>query len=207
MNKLEYIFLFGHRKQHFKNGSCSILESVLKGKGISSKQSYFAKILKQQVAVRYGLDFEQMESEEYKKSKPKHLGGLSVRDVLLKEGCFARSIWQNTWALPLYNELLLSDATVGMCSDFRFPNEYSCFDECFDLIDNRSSVSLRKPKVIKVLVHRPTGIFASDGADDQLPDIDPSYWDYTIMNDDVSENWIVNIEKQIKNMVKSVIGI
>lgn len=204
MNKLTHIFLFGHRKQHFKNGSCTILENILSKKGIKTKQSYFAKMLKQQVSARYGLEFEKMDDDVYKNSKPLHLNGLTVREVLIKEGCFARSIWQDTWALPMYTELLLSDAEIGICSDFRFPNEYSCFDSCFDIINK--DLSLNKPKIIKVLVHRTNGKFVNDGADDQLPDIDP-YWDYIIMNNDETANWKKNIEIQIDNMVKSVLGV
>lgn len=213
MSHLTHIFLFGHRKQTGKDFSCNLLKSILSEKNIFTKQSYFAKTLKQQIADRYGLDFNKMNDDEYKKSKPPHLNGLTVRDVLIKEGCFARSIWQNTWAFPMYKDLLTEpengdsysscsynkEIRVGLCSDFRFPNEYSCFDECFNLIDVYKTLS--KPKVIKVLVHRPDGIFVNDGADDQLPDID-SYWDYRIMNDDKTANWKNNIADQLKNMIK-----
>ena len=198
-----HIFLFGHRKTHGKDISCELLRNLLLEKGIYSKQSYFAKMLKQQTSDRYGLDFDKMGDDDYKNSKPKHLNGLTVRDVLIKEGCFARSIWQNTWALPMYKELLLSEAQVGMCSDFRFPNEYSCFDECFDIVN--SNRYLTKPKVTKVLVHRPDGKFVNDGADDQLPDVDP-YWDYIIYNDDKTSNWKNNIQKQLQDMLKCYLG-
>jgi hypothetical protein len=60
---------------------------------------------------------------------------------------------------------------------------------------------MEKPKIVKVLVHRPNGKFVNDGADDQLPDLDP-YWDFTIMNDDTTENWKKNLDKQLKNMLE-----
>ena len=203
---LEYIFLFGHRKQHGKDTSVNLMLDELQRRKISCRSVYFAEKLKSQVCERYGLEFKRMGDEDYKNSKPEHLNGLSVRDVLIKEGCGARAIWQNVWAFPVYTELLMSGSRVGLISDFRYPNECSCFNECFDIINKtKARTAFKKPKLIKVLVHKPNGKFVSDGADDQLPDID-SYWDFIIMNDDTSDKWQQNIERQLKNMLESTIG-
>lgn len=203
---VSHIFLFGHRKQHGKDTSVDIVKNILKKRNISFCDAYFAKMLKKHVAERYGLDFNKMNDDEYKKSKPKHLNGASVRDVLIKEGCTARSIWQNTWAFPVYNELLESNANIGLISDFRYPNEFDCFEECFDIYESNNSVNIEKPKLTKVLIHKPSGKFNNDGADDQLPDIDP-YWDFIILNDDTTPNWKLNLQKQLENMIKSTLGV
>lgn len=202
-DQLQYIFLFGHRKQHGKDTSVSMITDLLGDMNISVKSDYFARKLKEQACDKYGLDFNKMGDESYKNSKPAHLNGLTVRDVLIREGCGARAIWQNVWAFPVYKGLLNCGAKVGLVSDFRYPNEYSCFDECFDIVN--ASGTYVKPKLIKVLVHKPNGKFVSDGADDQLPDIDP-YWDFVITNDDTTDMWRQNIQRQLKNMIESIIG-
>ncbi len=212
LNNLTHIFLFGHRKQHGKDTSVALFSDILCEKNIRHKSAFFAETLKLQSADRYGLDVSRMNDDEYKNSKPPHLGGLSVRDVLIKEGCFARSIWQNTWAFPMYRKLyhdhreindIKDDIKVGLCSDFRFPNEALCYEECFNLITSGENID--KAKVIKVLVHRPSGKFVNDGADDQLPDVDP-YWDYIIYNDDNSATWKNNIKNQLQDMIKCYLG-
>lgn len=197
----QFIFLFGHRKQHGKDTCVQMVERILDEWNLTCQTSYFAKMLKEQAAEKYGLDFNRMGEEDYKNSKPAHLNGLTVRDVLIKEGCGARAIWQNVWAYPVYKEILLSKTHVGLVSDFRYPNECGCFDECFDIINSSLKLKMEKPKIVKVLVHKPTGKFVNDGADDQLPDLDP-YWDFTILNDDTTENWKENLEKQLKNMLE-----
>jgi hypothetical protein len=202
--QLEYIFLFGHRKQHGKDTSVRLVSAELDTLGITYKSLYFAKKLKEQAADKYGLDFDRMGEDSYKNSKPAHLKGLTVRDVLIKEGCGARAIWENVWAFPVYKELLTSGVRVGLISDFRYPNEYSCFNECFDIVNKTGD--MKKPKLVKVLVHKQNGTFVSDGADDQLPDVDP-YWDITIMNNDTSPKWEQNIQRQLKNMLECTIGV
>jgi hypothetical protein len=201
---MEHIFLLGHRKTAGKDVSCKIMADLFTKNSVSYTHTFFAKMLKKHVCERYGLDFDRMGDDDYKNSKPDHLCGLTVREVLIKEGCFARSIWQNTWSFPVYSDLLQSDCKVGIVSDFRYPNEYSCFEECFNIVSQR--VSITKPKVYKVLIHRPAGKFVNDGADDQLPDV-CDYWDYTIMNDDVTNAWRQNIENQLRNMIKFTVGI
>jgi hypothetical protein len=203
-DQLKYVFLFGHRKQHGKDTSVSLFTSMLADMGVSVKSDFFARKLKEQACDKYGLDFDKMGDDAYKNSKPPHLNGLTVRDVLIKEGCGARAIWQNVWAFPVYKNLLNSGAKVGLVSDFRYPNECACFEECFDIVNANNTYI--KPTIIKVLVHKPDGKFVSDGADDQLPDVDP-YWDFVIMNDDKTDNWKQNIERQLKNMVESIIGV
>lgn len=201
---MQHIFLLGHRKTAGKDASTEILKTILDSKKISYHHEYFAKKLKEQAADKYGLNFNSMGDDKYKNSRPEHLNGLSVRDVLIKEGCGARAIWENVWAFPVYRNLMNSGTSVGIISDFRYPNEYSCFDECFKLLNITGE--LKKPKLIKVLVHRPDGKFVCDGADDQLPDINP-YWDFVIMNDDKTNNWKQNIQRQLKTMVESIIGV
>ena len=85
----EIIFLLGHRAQRGKDRTADIIQNCLDRRGVSHTRTFFAKKLKKHCAERYSLDFERMELDEYKKSRPSHLGGLSVRDVLLKEGNFA----------------------------------------------------------------------------------------------------------------------
>jgi hypothetical protein len=104
----------------------------------------------------------------------------------------------------VYKELLTSGVRIGLISYFRYPNEFGCFDECFDIVNKTGT--MKKPKLIKVLVHKQDGTFVSDGADDQLPDINP-YWDFTIMNSDTSPNWQQNIQRQLKNMLECTIGV
>src|SRR4051812_4861238 len=99
------IFLFGHRKQHGKDSCCDIMETLIRKKGLTHTRTYFAKKLKKHCADRYSLDFEKMELDQYKNSKPEHLNGLSVRDVLIKEGNFARGIWQDVWTSSAYSEI------------------------------------------------------------------------------------------------------
>lgn len=143
-------------------------------------------MLKKQVADKYNLDFSKMDDNEYKLSKPKHLNGLTVRDVLIKEGCSARSIWEDVWANSVYQEILNSGKKIGIVSDYRFPNEYGCFDRSFDFWSSLSTSNNEKPKIIRILVHRPNGIFKNDGADGELPDIEsPESWDYIVINNDI----------------------
>jgi hypothetical protein len=185
-----------------KDESVILLKSILEKKNLSFHHTYFAKMLKQHCSERYGLDFNRMSDDTYKSKKIEHLENITVRDILIKEGCFARSLWGDVWAFPAYKEILLSQKSIGIISDFRFPNEYSCFDKCFNICQPNTLI---KPRVIKVLVQRPDIKFENDGADDQLPDIDP-YWDYTILNNDKTEKWKKNLEKQLEYMVESIIG-
>lgn len=192
-----HIFLFGHRQQHGKDTCCSILEKIFKEKNISYCRTYFAKLLKRQVAEKYNLDFSKMDDNDYKLSKPAHLGGLSVRDVLIKEGCAARAIWQDVWANSVYQEILNSRNKIGIVSDYRFPNECGCFDRSFEFWASQPSNTIDKPKVIKVLVHRPNGVFKNDGADGELPDLEePEAWDYIIINED-RDGWKQRLEENL----------
>jgi hypothetical protein len=182
-----HIFLFGHRQQHGKDTCCNILEEIFKKKNITYCRTYFAKLLKKQVAEKYNLDFNKMDDNEYKLSKPAHLNGKTIREVLIKEGCAAREIWADVWANSVYQEILTSGKSIGVVSDYRFPNEYECFDRSFEYWSSLSSANNEKPKVIRILVHRPNGIFKNDGADGELPDIEkPEFWDYIIINNDVT---------------------
>lgn len=204
MLNTKHIFLFGHRKQHGKDVSATLLEKILKEKEISCHRTFFAKYLKKVVAEKYGLDYEKMVDDDntYKSSIPEHLKGLSVRDVLIKEGVFSRGIWDDTWASIAYNEILNSNKTVGIISDFRFPNERDNFIKIFNQSNKRSLNDI--PKVHKVLVYRPNGIFSNDGADDQVPD-DESYWDFVIRNDDNTDKWKDNITRQLYDIITKVL--
>lgn len=213
---MRYIFLFGHRQQHGKDTCCNMLETILANKNITFKRTFFAKLLKKQVAERYNLSFEKMELNEYKLSCPSHLRQKqvrvgeelksvprTVRDVLIEEGCKGRDIWENTWANSVYRELLESGADIGFVSDYRYPNEFNCFDSSFNSIQELIGKPINKPKVYRVLVHRPDGVFKNDGADGELPDLDPSSWEYTILNTP-GENWKSNLELQLLEMLKNV---
>jgi hypothetical protein len=201
---LSHIFLFGHRQQHGKDTSCNILQELFKEKNIPFCRTYFAKLLKAQVATKYNLDFLQMESNDYKMTRPPHLNGLSVRDVLIKEGCASRAIWGDVWANSVYQEILNSDAKIGFVSDYRYPNEYSSFDRSFDYWSGVQTKhnSPVKPKILRVLVHRPDGIFKNDGADGELPDIEaPEAWDYIIVNDSKG-NWLAELRNKVTDIME-----
>lgn len=212
----DIVFLFGHRQQHGKNTVTAILEEHFKENNIDYIATYFAKKLKKICAEKYGLDFTRMEDNEYKLSCPPHLkekivywdvennvevplwvymspGKLhieqrsvkrTVRDVLLEEGQAARAIWYDVWASATYDEILKSEKRIGIVSDFRYPNEYNF------AIDNKLPC-----RVVRVLVHRPAGIFKSDGADNLLPDIDEKYWDHVIINPD-DTSWTESLRNQ-----------
>jgi hypothetical protein len=215
MNKI--IFLFGHRQQHGKNTAAAMLEGYLKEKGIAYTNTYFAKKLKMICAEKYGLDFTKMEDNEYKMSCPPWLekktiywdvenkrevphwvfmdpGQLkieqitkkrTVRDVLLEEGQSSRAIWYDIWASGVYQEIEKYGTPIGIVSDFRYPNEYTY-----------SQKKKLDYKVVKILVHRPDGIFRSDGADDLIPDVDEKYWDHVIINNN-SPQWMENMKSHI----------
>lgn len=197
---MKKIFLFGHRREHGKDTCVSILKSLLDDKKITHHHTYFAKLLKEHACLKYGLDIRLINDADYKKSKPEHLNGLTVRDVLIKEGCNARAIYTNTWSLPVYKELLESDAQIGIISDFRFHNEYDSFNECMSLTFPHYDI-FDDIKLIKVLVHRKDGSFLADGADDQLPDLG-DYWDHIILNNGSKENWYKHLCVQVNNMVE-----
>lgn len=198
---VKLIFLLGHRKQHGKDTTCDIAEKILERYGISFVRTSFARKLKKHCAERYDLDFEQMEFDAYKKSKPAHLNGLTVRDVLLKEGNFAREIWGNVWTSTTYREIFDSEAEVGLISDFRYPNEYACFEETYkSWAAKNGACGEETPKLVKVLAYREKGVFNNDGSDDQLPDLD-KYWDEVILNNIESGDWYSHVEQQVTGMV------
>jgi hypothetical protein len=210
---MKYIFLFGHRQQHGKDTCCSILGDLLKEKNISHTRTFFAKLLKKQVAERYMLNFEKMDDAEYKKWKPPHLNKKiinspdgpkeelrTVRQILIEEGCKGREIWDNTWAQAAYIELFKDNFDIGFLSDFRFPNEYTSINDTYSYFI-REYKYIEKPKVVKVLVHRPNGIFNNDGADGHLPDESSTdFWDYKIYNDE-SSDWKQHLEQQVVSML------
>ena len=205
------IFLFGHRKQHGKDTCCDILEKILEYRNITYTRTYFAKKLKKHCSERYDLDFYSMDDEDYKKSKPAHLGGLTVRDVLIKEGTLARSIWQDVWSSATYKEILDENRDIGIISDFRYPNEYKSFYKIFNRFEDNCGVKRKNPIIIKVLVNRPKGKYVSDGADDQLPDLykegEEFVWDWVINNNIEDANWYNNLESQIESLVINHIGV
>lgn len=210
---MRYIFLFGHRQQHGKDTCCNILEKLLIKKEIAFKRTFFAKLLKKQVSERYNLNFDKMEDNEYKKWCPPHIRKKivkkthdlseevcrTVRDILIEEGCKGRDIWENTWANSAYMEIFKSEADIGIISDYRYPNEYKAFEASLEAF-KADGGRVGTPKPIRVLVHRPDGLFKNDGADGELPDIDDSAWDYTILND-VKGNWEQHLEKQVSEML------
>jgi hypothetical protein len=213
---MKYIFLFGHRQQHGKDTCCNILENILKKKKISHARTYFAKLLKKQVSERYNLNFEKMENNDYKLWCPPHIKkkivrtteGLThevmrtVRDILIEEGCKGREIWENTWANAAYMELFRANPEIGIISDYRYPSEYITFSASFETFEKEYE-KIERPIPIRVLVHRPNGVFKTDGADGELPDIDPIAWDYVILNDK-SVGWEEHLENQLEDILKKL---
>lgn len=199
------IFLFGHRKNMGKDTCCDILENKLKKINVSYTRTSFAKKLKYHSAERYSLDYTKMDGQEYKLSKPSHLNGKSVRDVLLFEGQMARKIWLDVWAWSAYQEIFTSNKSVSFISDFRFPNEYNAYDKLFDLYLKSSGEIIEKPKIIKVQVWREGVKIENDGADGELPD-HFEYWDENIVNEE-TDDWHERLVESVDNlMVKYIKG-
>jgi len=198
MNDNKYVFLFGHRQQHGKNTAVALLERHLAGSGKWFISTYFAKKLKKMCAEKYRLDFSKMEDNDYKSSSPPHLAPRSIRQVLIDEGCSSRNIWVHTWAHLAYSELYNNGEmpTVGIVSDFRYPNEYDYGMKFIE--DNKIS----NVKIVKVLVHRPDGIMKSDGADNLLPDDDKKYWDHVIINNS-TPTWKEEMYTNIVNIMRT----
>ena len=188
-NNTEHVVLFGHRKQHGKDTCCDILESILLDRKIGYCRTSFAKRLKEMAAKEYDLDVNKMDMDEYKSSYPSHLDGKSVREVLIHVGCRERERDPFFWSKHAAEDIITSGHKIGMISDFRFPNEASGMSNC--------------GAVHKILVYRPSGKFVCDGADDQLPDIDP-YWDYVIINEDTS-TWRDTLVKKVKAVLSNYV--
>ena len=188
--KIEHIFLFGHRKQHGKDTCCDILESILSHRNRGYCRTSFAKRLKEMAAKEYNLDVNRMDDDEYKSSYPSHLDKKSVREMLIHIGCRERKKDPAFWAKHATSDIIKSGHKIGMVSDFRFPNEAMGLENC--------------GKIHKILVHRPNGKFVSDGADDQLPDVD-SYWDHVIMNDDDSNTWKSTLVSKVKEVLNNYV--
>ena len=196
---LQHIFLFGHRKQHGKDTCCDIAEELLKEWNVQYCRTFYAKQLKIQASASHNLDASLMEDNDYKASKPEHLNGKSVRDILIEVGNNKRAEDPDYWVRAALNDLLESQVGVGIISDFRFPNEALAYEHLI--------TAEEKPMIHKVLVHRPDGVFAADGSDDQLPDLanteDEKYWDYVIMNNDTTENWKSSLREQVKEVLQN----
>jgi hypothetical protein len=183
------------------------MKDILTSKGLSFHHTYFAKKLKRIAADKYNLDFDKMESSDYKKQTvpwiisekgtPK-----TVREILIEEGIMTRKIWKNTWSAATYKEIFSTEKEIGLISDYRFFNEYTSFtDICTEM------KILTPPKIIRALVHRPYIPFDNDGADDELPDIEGgnSFWDVIINNNDCLD-WQKNLQTQLLNLVNSILG-
>ena len=204
------IYLFGHRAQHGKDTCCDIFQEILREKEIYHCRTLFAKMLKKHAADRYGLDVAKMETQEYKMSVVPHAAPKAdgsprtVRDILIEEGRFARSIWGDTWAWQVYNEIFTSGADIGIVSDYRYPNEGDPNDKMYNLFVNNAKCEntdcvFVKPKIIKIQVYRKDGIFKNDGADAELPD-DFNFYDYNIMNESRSD-WKDNLKRQLEDIL------
>lgn len=195
---MKHIILFGHRKQHGKDTCANIMQVLLPHK---IKRTRFATMLKKHCAERYNLDIEKMEKNSYKESCPNHLGGKSVRDILIAEGRFGRSVWLPVWASGAYKEIFESTKEIGIITDYRFPNEYTDFDEICKVHGETPS----NYKLHRVLVNRPEGIFDDDGADSELPDINSNEWDYIITNKEI-DNWFSYLRTQLCDLIVEFLG-
>ena len=199
------IFLVGHRAGHGKDTFCDFMETELDKHNISWCRNSFAKMLKRIVADKYGLDDMQMGSQEYKFQTPVQLGGKTIRDVLIHEGNTSREIWLHVWAWAAFEELLIADKKVSFISDFRFPNEFSGFDELYDLYYKNcmeaNRTPSRKPILRKIQVVRDDGTHNNDGADGELTD-DFDYWDYNIINKNVPD-WKEQMKQNINNILEN----
>lgn len=125
----------------------------------------------------------------------------TVRDILIDEGRFARSIWDDVWAWQVYRELFNSGAEIGFVSDWRYGNEANLnkmYDMFLSSVDGDTSLYV-KPKLVRIQVYRPKGVFKNDGADAELPD-DFNFYDYNIMNDEVP-NWRDNLRNQLEDII------
>jgi hypothetical protein len=128
----------------------------------------------------------------------------TVRDILIEEGRFARSIWGDTWAWQVYDEIFSSLTEIGIISDYRYTNEGDPDGKMFDLfVQNKKkdnpNCKFIKPKIIRIQVYRKDGIFTNDGADAELPD-DFSFYDYNIIND-TRPDWRDNLKKQLEDIL------
>jgi hypothetical protein len=207
------ILLFGHRKRSGKDEICALMDDYYGPRGYKTR---FAKLLKKQVAERYNLDYSKMDDGSYKNWKPPHLSPypvwvkilgipvfkrykqLTVRDLLIEEGTtWARKIWNDCWSSATYKEIIDSKCEIGYIADYRFPNEYASYRKLI----NTSGIS-SPPKILRILVHRPLGIFECDGADDQLPDNDGESWDHVIYNDIEGGAWKEHLRTQLFNILE-----
>ncbi len=128
----------------------------------------------------------------------------TVRDILIEEGRFARSVWGDTWAWQVYKEIFESGMEIGIVSDYRYPNEGDPNNKLFELfVSNKQKEDptwkFVKPKIIKIQVYRKDGIFANDGADAELPD-DFSFYDYNIINE-TRADWRDNLKRQLLDIL------
>lgn len=203
---LKRIYLFGHRQQNGKDTCANLMYEYLQKKGISCIKTSFAKTLKKQVAERYCLSVEKMEFQEYKLSKPEHLGGKTVRDILIEEGNAARLIWKDVWAFAAYKEIFSSNVNVGIISDFRYENECDKEYKFLRIYTKEHNLQIQEyPLIKKILVNRLQYPKSSDIADNALTD-DESYYDYVIYNKSV-KNWFEDLENQIISIIQKDLGV
>ena len=219
----EHIFLFGHRKQHGKDTCCDFAEEILADLGVGYCRTFFAKKLKEMAADEYNLDLSLMEDNDYKCSSPAHLNGKTVRDILIEIGNRERSKDKDCWVRYAFKDIFESKQPIGLISDFRFPNEAAAIPSvATDLFSHicdkapHTPMSMTAIQVHKVLVHRPDGVFVSDGADDQLPDLQepideddnsPGYWDHVIINDDTSDRWKESLKSKVAELLNDHVQI
>lgn len=194
-----HILLLGHRAAHGKDVCCDILETIFQSGRITYTRQSFADKLKRIVADKYGLDYARMGDQAYKDTKPDHLNGMTVREVLIHEGNQSRSVWLPVWAWATYKNIFESGTKVGIVSDFRFPNEYDDFESLFEKYVTDNSIEASPPKIVKILVDRPSQPYNDDGADGELPDV-CDYWDFVVKNEE-TRYWKENLETQLYNII------
>jgi hypothetical protein len=193
------IVLLGHRKHNGKDICSAMIKEILGEDVIEAK---FSRMVKKLCAIKYDLEFKRMDDSGYKESKPLHLGGRTVRQVLIEESVDTRKIWKRAWAYHTYKQIFKCKefANYAVVSDFRYPVEFDEFGAVCELLGENPN----DHQLIRVLVDREGYLKDDDGADEHLSD-DPADWDFHLVNRD-GENWKENLYGEVMFLVDLIIG-
>ena len=134
--------------------------------------------------------------------------------MLIFVGNKKRSEDKDYWVRSVVMELFESQKKIGLVSDFRFPNESEAIPELstdfMDYVGEKIPnvpLEMGPTHIHKVLVHRPNGLFVSDGADDKLPDLDDKvdFWDHVIINNDTTSNWKKSLKHKVRELIEKYV--